>query len=153
VDPVALRQRFAASAGCAAIYGAVLAREYESVRLMRTAHRLTVDAYACQHAPGQSPKSVGAHLLSLHYAFAAEASPGRGLARMRAFAEGRRAYPRLEPPASRGAMTVADVAGAADDDEHERLVERWARSVWEAWAGHHATVALWARELPGMIRT
>jgi len=49
----------------------------------------------------------------------------------------------LEPPASPGAVTVLDVFGARDLAEHTERVEEWARSVWEAWEHHHATVSRW----------
>ena len=55
------------SAGCWAVYGEVLAREYSDPSFFEV-HRLTVDAYAVQH-PGakdrQSIQSVGVHLIRL----------------------------------------------------------------------------------------
>src|SRR5204863_8366917 len=57
-----------ASAGCWAVYGEVLAREYGEYRYP-SVHRLTVDTYSVQH-PGtpsrRSIQSVAVHLVSLH---------------------------------------------------------------------------------------
>jgi Family of unknown function (DUF5946) len=46
----------------------------------------------------------------------------------------------LEPPASVGSLTVVDVVAAGSDDELDQLVAEWARSAWDAWSPHHATV-------------
>lgn len=53
----------------------------------------------------------------------------------------------LEPPASRGALTVLDVVRAGDAEEHQRRVRRWAESVWEAWFPHHAAIHAWVGRL------
>jgi hypothetical protein len=37
----------------------------------------------------------------------------------------------------------SDVAAAHNLDDHARLVERWATSVWQAWAPHHGVVRAW----------
>jgi hypothetical protein len=63
---------FGAAPGCWALYGAVLAREYEDLRFARW-HQLTVDAYAAQH-PGspddrRAVQSVAVHLVGLHVAW------------------------------------------------------------------------------------
>ena len=59
-----------ASAGCWALYGEVLAREYGDYALYVPVHRLTVDAYAAQH-PGEASRravqSVAVHLIRLHF--------------------------------------------------------------------------------------
>lgn len=49
----------------------------------------------------------------------------------------------LEPPASSGEVTVLDMLGAKNPDEHAKLAREWAKSLWEAWADHHATVRRW----------
>lgn len=46
----------------------------------------------------------------------------------------------LEPPPSRGSRNAAQVALAAEPEEHVQAVERWALEVWRAWALHHAVV-------------
>ena len=50
------------------------------------------------------------------------------------------AYRWLEPPPPLGPVTVLDVVGVDDPPEYARQVERWARSVWSAWAPHHGTI-------------
>jgi len=46
----------------------------------------------------------------------------------------------LEPPRPNGTMTVLDVVEARDLDQHQQLVDQWARDVWKAWAPHHAYI-------------
>ena len=58
----------------------------------------------------------------------------------------RPAFHALEAPDLTGITTVADVVTAADADEHARLVWRWGRDVWAAWAPAHATVRRWNAE-------
>ena len=58
-----------ALAGGWAIYGEVLAKEYSEYRILRSAHRLTVDAYAVQHPGNPNPQaiqSVTIHLVGLY---------------------------------------------------------------------------------------
>jgi hypothetical protein len=133
------------SPGCWHLYGQVLAREY-SDRAFSALHRLTVDAYAVQHPGHPSPQaiqSVCVHLLSLCLVFE------RGLAASyatRVMGEATRTKDRfvwLTPPAGRGAVTVADVAVAAEPHAHEERVRSWAGSAWSAWAEHHAIVRSW----------
>jgi hypothetical protein len=49
----------------------------------------------------------------------------------------------LEPPASRGMMTVADVVDAVSVEDHLSKVREWAVSAWNAWSSHHEIVRSW----------
>lgn len=134
----------ASSPGCWAVYGEVLAREYEDVRYAAN-HRLTVDAYAVQHPgePGrQALRSVCLHLCSLHLVLERAVPPQRATEMLASLAE-RDDYTWLEPPPSTGAVTVADVHAAVDPFDHLARVEDWARSAWAAWRRHHATIRAW----------
>jgi len=135
--------------GCWQAYGEVLAREYSDPAYARL-HRLTVDTYAVQH-PGQpnpqAIQSVAGHLISLclvleHGKSMAEATKALGLVAKR-----KGHYVRLDPPASMGAVTVADVQAAQSVEAHLALVQKWAESAWSAWAPHHDRVRLWLAEL------
>ena len=128
--------------GCWAIFGEVLAREYTHARYGR-AHRLTVDSYTAQH-PGtpspQSIQSVAVHLMSLHLVLDRGYDHARATRAMQEATTRKGAYRWLEPPPSLGPVTVLDVVGVDDPPEYARQVERWARSVWSAWAPHHGTI-------------
>lgn len=135
-----------ASPACWALFGEVLAREYEDAAYFRV-HQLTVDAYAAQH-PGrpsrQSIRSVALHLATIALVVEQGADPAEGPRLHKRLARGD--HPGwLEPPADMGSITVADVSRASDPDAHEAVVRAWAGSVWRAWSAHHETIRKWTR--------
>lgn len=133
-----------ASAECWALYGELLAREYQHPDYFRV-HQLSVDTYAVQH-PGRPERrtiqSVGLHLTTLCLFVEGGADPSRGPLLHKRLA-GRTDLHWLEPPIPNGRLTVADVLPAPDANEHERAVRAWARDVWDAWSAHHQTVRGW----------
>ena len=131
------------AAGCQNLFHEILALEYADPAY-GAVHLLTVDAYVLQHSEEHGPRSNAYHLIRLGWLLERGGDPGIGQSgpRSRAIAEGYRGFPYLEPPANRGAVTVADVHGATTPEEHARRVWRWARSVWGAWAEYHE----WARQ-------
>jgi len=132
--------------GCWAAFGRVLAREYQDRRLLEV-HRLTVDSYAVQHpgAPSrQSIQSVGVHLVRLCLFLERGVTPEKANAAMLEAAKHKAKYDWLEPPASLGALTVADVEAASNPAEHLSVVRSWATQMWEVWSPHHSTIRSWA---------
>jgi uncharacterized protein DUF5946 len=133
-----------ASPACWATYGEVLARSYQDPQL-RHVHQLLVDAYAVQH-PGvpsrRAARSVGIHLMTLCLVLERGADPREG-PRLHKLMVERPIFHWLEPPSSRGDLTVVDVHTAADASGHIAAVRAWAGSAWEAWRPHHATVRGW----------
>jgi hypothetical protein len=130
---------------CWAAYGEVLAREY-SDQAYFAVHRLSVDAYAVQH-PGQpSPQtiqSVAVHLIRLCLLLERGLPMERANDAMLKASEREGKFVWLVPPASLGAVTVADVLQAQGVEAHSAAVRRWAGSAWAAWMPHHATVRSW----------
>ena len=137
------------SPGCWAAYGAVLEREYSNPILLRT-HRLSVDAYAVQH-PGQpsrqSIQSVGLHLLRLILLLEHGLSTESANDAMLHLGRYKHVFFWLEPPASRGSVTVADVVQCQTTEDHARAVQAWARSALSQWSIHHKTLEQWRREI------
>lgn len=132
-----------ASAGCWKLFGELLAREYSDPEYMKV-HRLSVDAYAAQHPgkPGRrSSQSVSVHLLAL-YLLLEKKTSHEYITRIldKVIKEKKNEFEWLEPPSSLGSMTAADVLPARNAREHAELVQRWAQSVWEAWAPHHEAI-------------
>ena len=140
----------AGSPGCWAIYGDVLLRQYADARTnLRYFH--TVDAYAVQH-PGlptpQTIQSVNVHLISLCYLMERGYSSDRTEPKMRlAIQKFKGQFTWLAPPASKGAITVVDVAQAVEPDDLIRCIEAWSKSAWEAWSVHHPAVRMWVEKL------
>jgi hypothetical protein len=138
-------QYMSSSPGCWAVYGEILAREYSDPTYYGI-HRLTVDTYAIQH-PGstdrQSIQSVGLHLirlcLFLEHGLTAEDANNA----MLEAAKNKHSFTYLEPPSNFGSITAADVVKAESADEHKVLVQKWAKSSWDAWSLHHDTIRMW----------
>jgi len=119
-----------ASAACWELYGRLLAGTYGQPDA-----QLAVDAYAAQHPgePGRrQAQSVALHLATLCTVLECGGDPQAGPARYARMAE-QGPYEWLEPPATLGAVTVADVLAGTS-------ARAWAESVWAAWTPHHAAV-------------
>jgi hypothetical protein len=101
-----------------------------------------VDAHALQHPEIHGKKNNAAHLLRLCWIFEhnAHAHAGGVPAWWQRYLA-RSDIPLLDPPAQRGALTVADAAHSATAEEYATCMRRWAEAVYAAWAPHHA----WAR--------
>lgn len=112
-------------------------------------HQLLVDAYAAQHAsPASKPIATAFALIGL-FLFAERGFSGREVQRAHmALARRQRAWPRFEPPRSRGTLTVADVVAVPPGGGRDAMLKRWAKSVWLAWEKDHARVAELAALLP-----
>lgn len=129
---------------CWAVYGEVLAREYQDPQLM-VVHRLTVDTYAIQH-PGRRSRlaiqSVGAHLISLYAILECGTGHLEATRLIRAAIE-RVELSWLEPPASMGPLSVQSLLNTSTPSEHLAAVRHWANSAWSAWSAHRTTVHKW----------
>ena len=108
------------------------------------------DAYAVQHPLNPDPRnrrSVAVHLMSLGAHFVAGMRPSETTQRLGTWIRRTPDYPRLEPPPSRGAITVVDALVSLGSVEARRgMSTAWARSAWEAWASCHSQVLGWLRE-------
>ena len=131
---------------CKAMFEDLCALEYANPTTFGGVHLLTVDAYALQHSSGRSPRSNAFHLMRLCLLLEHGGNPAIGHRPPRvvgkSFEEDYRGFPYLQPPTATGQLTISDVHGAPSPQEHARCVRRYAQSVWNAWAAHHA----WARE-------
>ena len=132
-----------ASPSCWAMYGELLAREYNDPAYM-AAHRMTVDAYGAQH-PGKPERrtiqSINVHLVGLCLTIE-RGAPGdytrRVIGKLTERYADRFAWP--TPPEHLGGVRVPDVLAATDASSHQALVSRWAESVWRAWAPFHGPI-------------
>ena len=150
VDGPTFRYPDAASPGCWAVFGEILAREYGEYRYPDV-HRLTVDVYAVQHPGRQTPQtiqSVNVHLIGLCLTLQRGVASARVTEWMgKAVGKFKGQFVWLDPPASLGPMTVLDVIKATNLADHEQRVWRWALSCWEAWSEHHAAIRRWVELL------
>lgn len=140
----------AASPGCWDLFGDVLAREYGEWDYPPI-HRLTVDAYAAQHPGRETPQttqSIAVHLISMLLVLEKGYDFKHATYMLQhAITLFKGQFVWLEPPNSIGDITIKDVHGAKNLEEHNILVGNWAKSVWNAWEAHHDKVREWAYAL------
>jgi hypothetical protein len=131
--------------GCWTLFNEVAAQQYEIASF--DLRRLAVDAYAVQH-PGTTDRraiqSVAVHLISLYFVLERGLTPTQATDKMRHALLEKSRFVWLQPPQSMGEITVADVVSIKDPQAHAAIVNRWARSAWEAWNAHHAQIRKWA---------
>jgi len=134
---------FGASPACWAAYGKILEREYANQAFFKN-HRMTVDAYALQHAVDGSPQaiqSVNIHLISATLIFKYKATANIVLHAMRDISKVAKTdsnlFKWLEPPDCVGAITVADITPLTQLNDHLSHIENWAKTSWQAWSQHH----------------
>ena len=117
---------------CAALWNALLARDFEQPALYWKFHNLMVDTYCVQHAPYvESAKSLAAHLCGLCVALEWDNNPAVRKRLQRWLSSN----PELigpELPICRGNLTISHVYGIAYPADYGRALEEWARSTWEA---------------------
>ena len=53
----------------------------------------------------------------------------------------------LTPPNPNGTITVVDVVKVKNVDEHQRIVEKWAKDVWDSWQVHHHRIVKLSEQL------
>jgi hypothetical protein len=134
-----------ASPACWALYGELLAYEYAELGYPEC-HRLTVDAYGVQHAgrrERRSIQSVGTHLSGLYLVLERGMDGPQATAFKNRVAAANPRFQWLNPPRPNGTLTVLSVLEMRREMRHCDAIEGWARSVWEAWALHHAIVRDW----------
>jgi hypothetical protein len=134
------------TAGCRAQFEELVGRDF-SDPAWGSVHRTFVDAYCLQHPDAYcaSAKSLAAHLMGACWALEHQAPMGIGPENLRTWLDGTPRLEKPEVPAFRGRLTLDDVRTARTPHEHAQLVDRWARSTWEAYAPLHETAREWIR--------
>ncbi len=107
-------------------------------------HQNVVDAYAAQHAGGPSRAIGVAFGLTGLYLALEKGCTGRQVQRahMR-IARIRKDWPRLDPPARPGAITVADVLRVPEGPARDEMIRCWMEAVWESWTDRQQ----WVRDV------
>jgi len=139
----ATHEYIGAVAGCWAIFGEILAREFNNPSYFYSAHRLTVDTYAVQH-PGvpnrKSTQSVYVHLAGLYLTLEKNVDVQKTPKIMSSLTQQSESFVWLEPPVPNGTITIVDVVKAESAEEHQEVVKHWAKDVWQAWESYHPKI-------------
>jgi hypothetical protein len=144
--------RLGGRTGCQAAFDELSAQAWTSP-LRGAMHNMIVDTYSMQHPEeyGRSAKSYIRHLSALGCLI--EHPGDQKLYWAMPTNEG---GPPIPPkPAllqARGEITIADVRNTADDESYQRAVERWAASVWAAYAPQHQLAREFLSALAAMQR-
>jgi hypothetical protein len=127
---------------CTTLFHELLAREYMDI-VYSAVHLLTVDCHTLQHPEDHGVKNNAFHLTRLCWILEHGGNPriGQGPRWLQEHFNTAQTPAELDPPAKRGAITVAYVHAAENAQQHQARVREWAASVWEAWSVHHE----WAR--------
>jgi len=104
-------------------------------------HQHLVDAYGAQHVR-QSKSTIGAAFAIAGLYLAVEKGfTGRQVQKMHMLmASKSKEWPRFDPPASLGSLTVADVLKVEPGPDRDKQLMRWCESVWAAWSAEHQRV-------------
>ncbi len=129
---------------CSELFHASSTRELEDFRYAKV-HRLKVDAYCLQHPDAYlvSPKSFAAHLVGMCIAMEQSGNPFLLKALSEEWLDGKVELQKPPMLSSFGNMTIADVMQATDASEYEKLVRKWAESVWQAYGAYHELAREW----------
>jgi len=109
-------------------------------------HQHLVDAYGAQHVR-HSPSTIGAAFALAGLYLAVERGfTGRQVQKMHILmARTSKRWPRFDPPADVGPLTVADVRAVAPGPARDERLMQWCASVWSAWSSEHGRVREMAR--------
>ena len=140
-------RRTNASPACWQLYLSVVGHELDHLPQLGGLHQLTLDAYGAQHAGDQVPPiGTAFSLIGLHLALDEGWSGNAVRAAHQHLAANSSTWPRFVRPATRGALTIAHVAGSPTPKDHAQRVRALAASVWEAWSMEHDRVRQWANQ-------
>ena len=104
-------------------------------------HQHVVDAYGAQHLrPSTSTIGAAFALAGLYLAVERRFS-GRQVQTMHVLmARASKQWPRFDPPADVGALSVADVVAVEPGQPRDEAIMRWCAGVWTAWSAEHDRV-------------
>jgi hypothetical protein len=128
------------------VAGEVTGFELEHTAQLGRFHQLLVDAYGAQHADAVGTGIRVAYSLVGLFLTLERGMNGLQVRRIhQSMGKPQPSWPQFPRPADVGQVTLLDVAlagaRAASVEGHARALDKWARSVWEAWSAQHAAVA------------
>jgi hypothetical protein len=136
-------------AGCQALWDEIASQAYQNLE-RASVHNLAFDTYCMQHPEPycRSAKSYAAHLTRLCCGLEYDGDPAIYAAIQR-WLNGNISLEKPKVLPRRGALTIADVAGARDGQEYKERVQAWAENVWAAYATQHDLAHTWLKAATG----
>ena len=105
-------------------------------------HQYAVDAFAAQHANGNTkPITISFALIGL-YLYIEKGFTGREVQITHVkLAKHRKEWPTFDLPVSQGNVTIYDTLDAPRGPERDKMIQEWCISVWNAYSYSHKKVA------------
>jgi hypothetical protein len=99
-------------------------------------HQHMIDTYCAQHATDETKSIAVVFALMDLYLWLEKGFSGRQVQRVHVlFGKRKREWPKIEFPARRGAVTVADVLKAGPGEARDTMIRKWGEAVWASYAG------------------
>jgi uncharacterized Zn-finger protein len=118
---------------------------------LMAARQFIVDALACQHPDPTSRRGVQTTALCLMtmdlYLECGQPVEHGSVMHQEMMRNHPKIFIELEPPDLTEALTYRHLDTAPTRHEYASRAAEWARSVWDAWAGHHEQVRAWNLQL------
>jgi hypothetical protein len=113
-------------------------------------HQHVVDAWAAQTA-GERSKPIGVFFaVAGLYLHVEERKSGRQVQRVhQLLANRRKQWPMLPLPERRGEVRISDVVAEPPGPKRDEAIERWCRSVWDAYCDSREQVRALLKEVLG----
>jgi hypothetical protein len=129
--------------GCWKVFGEV--RADAALRFgYSPAHGVVVDGYMAQHpGDGRDPRdrqSVFVHLAGLYAVLELGLPPAQAMNVLRLVLRGHDDFPALNREHGPGELTIVNLVGASDEEEHMRRARAWGSAVWASWSKHHKLI-------------
>lgn len=104
-------------------------------------HQIALDAYGAQHSGGATRSITTAYsCIGLYLALEHNYTGRRVQGAHMVLARKRTDWPQLRKPQAGNWLTVRDVVALSCGAERDRMLMRWAASVWQAWQNEHEWV-------------
>ena len=107
----------------------------------RFLHQHIVDAYGASHVGPESKLILGSASLIGLYLFVEKGYTGKQVQNAHVeLGNNMKEWPRFVLPKEKASITVLDALRAREGEERDRVIEEWARAVWDMWKSEHETV-------------
>ena len=131
-------ERYNASGECLALFNELSGRTF-ALQHPGFHQQLAVDAYGAQHSGGVTRNITTAYALIGLYLSLEHHLTGRQVQHIHTIIP-KQGWDKLLAPVPAGVVTVQEVLKAASEEELYAGIRKWAKSVWDSWAGHHEWV-------------
>lgn len=104
-------------------------------------HQYIVDAFAAQMADENTkPIKINFGLIGLYLHLEIGFTGRQVQLAHTQLAKYKNQLPKIDPPQNRGEITVFDVLNSPEGEERDEMIEKWMKSVWEAYTNQQEKI-------------